>query len=162
MIENNNGMTFSIVEIDEQDLLLKRIMRDDNNDIPTLTICGSMRNAQLMEKYQAIYTLRKNVVLAPVNYGCIKQEAETIENADELNKDILSKIHKCKISRSDGIIVVVTEDMYFGEDTIKEIGFAHSIGVKVLFTHIPHKDRDKYYFNNDKTYPLYILKEEYL
>ena len=138
---------------------LESVMSDEI--LETLTICGSIKNFNLMEKYEAIYSLKNNVIYKPINYSCTKREVETFDNANEINMNKLVDIHKQKIYLSDGIIVVTSDDMYFGQNTIDEIIFAYQLKKPILFTNIPYDEREKYYFNNDKTYPLYMLKEEY-
>lgn len=159
-------MIETVQVIYEQDSLLQRIMSDDNVDIPVLTICGSYRFRALKEKYQAFYTIKNNLVFMPVNYMSIKNEVETCKDSAEINAKRLANIHDKKIMLSEGIIVVNggpdSYEGYIGKDTLREISFALAAGTKILFTFVPHEDRYKYYFNNDKTYPLYILKEEYL
>ena len=129
------------------------------------TICGSVkRYRNLMEEYQAYYTIQNNIVFIPVNYKCIQNKVETNIGSRESNKEILANAHKHKIRISDAIIVVVGtgyDKIYMGNDTLKELLFAYELGKKIFFTNIPENEREKYYFNNNKTYPLYTLKEEY-
>lgn len=131
-----------------------------------LTICGSYRFRTLKEKYQAFYTIKNNLVFMPVNYMSIKNEVETTEGSEERNAKALAAIHDKKIMLSEAIIVVNggpdSYEGYIGKDTKAEILIACVHDKRVLLTFVPHEDREKYYFNNDKTYPLYMLKEEYL
>ena len=61
---------------------------------------------------------------------------------------------------SEAIIVVTDKDGYYGSHTRREMYFA-SLNLKhILFTHINEEDKDKYYFNGDTNYPLYMCKEE--
>lgn len=133
----------------------------NENSFTTLTICGSARYRSLKEKYQAYYTLKNNLVFAPVNYLLIKNQVETTEETKDNNAKMLVNIHDKKILLSEAIIVVNGEECYFGSHTTREILFAYQNNKKLLFSNIPDKEKEKYYFNNDKTYPLYILKEEY-
>lgn len=131
-----------------------------------LTICGSYRFRTLKEKYQAFYTIKNNLVFMPVNYMSIKNEVETTADSEERNAKQLASIHDKKIMLSEAIIVVNGESYsyegYIGKDTLREVTFAYENDKRILFTFVPHADRDKYYFNNNTTYPLYMLKEEYL
>ena len=132
----------------------------------SLTICGSYRFRTLKERYQSFYTIKNNLVFMPVNYMSIKNEVETTEGSEERNAKQLANIHDKKIMLSEAIIVVNGEpdsyEGYIGKDTGREVIFALENDKRVLFTFVPHEDRDKYYFNNNQTYPLYMLKEEYL
>lgn len=142
------------------DSFLDLVMNDET--MKTLTVCGSVnRNFNSMERYEAFYTLKNNLIYTPVNYSSIKKEVETFENTEEINKKKLSKIHNEKIHLSDGIIIVTGSDMYYGKDTINDILLAYELSKEVLFTHITTDMEEKFYFNNNRTYPLYMLKEEY-
>lgn len=137
---------------------LKEIMSNTCGN--TLTICGSMRNASLMQKYEAYYTIKNNVVLSPVNYFTIKHEVEFYKSDKLKNKNTLEYIHNLKIKISDAIIVIIGEDNYIDNTVTNQIKTAKELDVKILFNKIPTEDKDKYYFNHDSTYPLYILKED--
>ena len=139
--------------------ILERIL--DEHYFKTLTVCGSYRYRNLKEKYQAYYTIKNNLVFAPVNYASIKNEVETCREVALNNVDFLHKIHDKKIMLSDAIIVVVGDECYFGSDTLREINFAYENKKIILFSNVPEEEKHKYYFNNDETYPLYMLKEEY-
>lgn len=136
---------------------MNKIMSEDESI--TLTICGSMRNKELMEKYCAYYTIRNNVVLMPINYLSIKKEVETFEDADNYFRKYREESHNKKILLSDAIIVVVGEDNYFGTDTAREIGFAYGCKKPILFTSKMNQDDNVLYFNYDKYFPLCVLKE---
>lgn len=133
----------------------------DKNINRTLTICGSARFRELKEKYQAYYTIKNNLVFAPVNYLLIKNDVEIDQVTQNENVLYLERIHKTKINLSDAIIVVNPEG-YYGEHTKKEILSAIKSDKFILYTYVHESKKDKYYFNNDETYPLYMLKEEYL
>lgn len=141
-----------------KNVLLEQIM--NIKVYKNLTICGAARYRDLMEKYQAFYTLKNNIVSMPINYESIRKEVETTNNADTI-KEMISYVQNKKIARSEGVIIVTGQDYYMDEATIKELIHAYSLSKPVLFTNIPDDEKDKYYFNNNKTYPLYILKEEY-
>ena len=125
-----------------------------------LTICGSAKYRELKEKYQAYYTIKNNVVFAPVNYLAIKNEVETSEEIAEVIANNLAKIHDKKINLCEAIIVVTDNTGYYGSHTAREIQVAKDHGKRILFTHIDEKDLDKYDFNNELNYPLYMSKEE--
>lgn len=131
----------------------------NENYLMVLTICGSYRFRELKEKYQAYYSLKNNMVFLPINYMSIKHE---VEDTHENNRKVMANIHDRKILLSSGIIVVTGIDGYFGSDTAREIQYAKDNDKRILFTTIPEDTKEKYYFNNDETYPLYMLKEEYL
>lgn len=143
------------------ELLLRRIMSTEYYNNLDLTICGSARNRELKEKYQAYYTIKNNCVHAPINYLLIKNEVETSE--DETNRIIktMQRVHFKKIDISDAIIVVTGNDGYYGSDTKQEVDYAKRLELQILFTHVKEEDKHKYYFNGDEKYPLYIIKEEF-
>lgn len=132
------------------------------NDLIKITICGSMRYRGLMEKYQAYYTLKGNIVYMPVNYKSISREVETFKNSKEINKEILTNIHRKKIMNSDAILVVngLGCDYYIGKDTVDEIIFANAMSKIIMFTNVAMDNTNECYFNYNKTYPLYIFKGE--
>ena len=109
---------------------------NDNRLRLVLTICGS------------------------ANYLSIKSEVETSKEIEEEIANRLADIHDYKIRQSIAIIVVTDDNGYYGSHTAREIEYAKERGCEILYTHIAESEMDKYYFNNDQTYPLYILKEE--
>lgn len=142
---------------------MNKIFLESIMDIYTcrkLTICGSARFRELKEKYQAYYTIKNNLVLAPAKYLAIKDEVEKTEDDALLNAYYLMKIHDNKINLSEAIIVVTDEKCYYGDHTAREIKYAKDNKKIVLWTNVKEEDKDKYYFNNNQTYPLYILKED--
>lgn len=129
-----------------------------NKDIrTTLTICGSAKNRELKEKYQAYYTLKNNLIFMPINYAAVEKDVD-IARSEAI--EILHSIHDKKITISDGIIVVTGNDGYYGLDTLRELDFASTIKKKILFTYVPENEKHKFYFNDNLTYPLYMIKEE--
>lgn len=144
--------------------ILDNIMNEDC--CVNLTICGSYRFRELKEKYQAYYTIKNNLVFMPINYIAIKNESETTNSVFEKNAEIMRNIHNKKIDLSDAIIIVsgdkINYDFYIGGDTHREKLYAIKTNKPVLFTSLQEvDDKDKFYFNNDENYPLYILKEDY-
>lgn len=132
----------------------------DSGVTNTITICGSARYRELKEKYQAYYTIKNNVVFAPIKYSTIQDEVETDDNFLNIARTMAS-IHDKKIDLSQAIIVVVGDDCYFGNDTQREIAYAFEKKKFLLFSNVPEEEKEKYYCNDDKNYPLYILKEDY-
>ena len=127
-----------------------------------LTVCGSAKFRELKEKYQAYYTIKKNLVFAPVNYLLIKDEVEISDEVTDRNAELLAMMHDKKMDLSEGIIVVCPNG-YIGSHTNREINYAKENNKRVLYTDIsdlPEDERDMFYFNNDETYPLYMFKEE--
>lgn len=139
------------------DKFLETVM--DENYLRKLTICGSAKFRELKEKYQAYYTIKNNLVFAPVNYLLIKNEVETSADAEQLIAISLAKVHDMKIDLYEAIIVVCP-DCYIGSHTMREFLYARENDKRILFTDVPETDKNNYYFNGDLTYPLYILKEE--
>ena len=137
--------------------LLDKIMNDKENVI--LTICGPLRNLNSMDRYCAYYTIMGNTILMPINYSCIKKEVCTFEGADEYHKQFRERSHNTKIDLSDAIIVVCGSDCYIGEDTMREICYAYETKKQILFTSIMAEEKEKFYFNHNLNFPLYILKE---
>lgn len=122
------------------------------------TICGSMRNKELMKKYCAYYTIKNNVVFMPIDYLTIKDIVETFDGADNYFKKYREESHNQKILLSDAIIVVTGEDGYYGSDTLREIEFARKENKIILFT---TKCKDSMcWCNHDLNFPLYVFKED--
>ena len=140
---------------------LDKIM--DENICTNLTICGSYRYRTLKEQYQAYYTIKNNLTLMPINYAIIKNEVETAVDSHEKNAKIMADIHDKKILLSEAIIIVcgIGYEYYIGKDTARELIFAFENNKTILFSNVPAVEKHKYYFNNNLTYPLYMLKEEY-
>lgn len=144
-----------------ENTFLQSVMSE--NHCRYLTICGSARFRKLKEKYQAYYTIKNNLVFAPVNYLLIKEEVENDDIAAIKNASTLAKIHDKKIDFCEAIIVVTDKgDRHVGTHTMREINYASLKDKKILVTSINPDKAEKYYFNNDENYPLYMLKEEYL
>ena len=141
------------------EVFLDTIMNNDYCRI--LTICGSAKFRRLKEEYQAYYTIKNNLVFAPVNYLLIKNN-DNVKPTEAINAEALANIHDKKILLSEAIIVVTDDKGYYGYHTQREIEFAKKNHKTILYTHIDYKDRDKYYYNYDLTYPLYMSKEDYL
>ena len=68
-------------------------------------------------------------------------------------------MHDKKMTLSEGIIVVCPNG-YIGSHTAREIEYARLNDKRILYSDVLESEKDKYYFNNNQTYPLYILKEE--
>ena len=127
----------------------------------TLTICGSRRFRDLKERYQAYYTIQNNLVFMPINYMKIKNSVETYEGAPKINADIMCNIHDKKIDLSDAVIIVCGLDYeyYIGPSTLRELLYAYNTNKIILLTSLPPgNQKDKFYFNNNLTYPLYMPK----
>lgn len=103
-----------------------------NDELPVITLCGSMRFSQELERLAAELALAGHVVLAPT----------ALDPATELDAEQrarLGRIHLQKIAMSDEVLIVNVGG-YVGESTRREIEHARSRGLAVRFLE-PHTDR---------------------
>jgi hypothetical protein len=96
-----------------------------------ITLCGSMRFRDELERLDAELTLAGHVVLTPTALS-----PSTELNAEERAR--LGRVHLQKIAMSDEVVVVNVGD-YVGESTRREIEHARSRGIPVSFLE-PHAD----------------------
>ena len=97
-----------------------------NQDIKVITICGSMRYATEMRKIAWDLEVKKGFSVIQCVYNVNN------ENCDELNFDMLAKLHKKKIDISDAIYVVNING-YIGNSAKEEIKYAISKGKEVVY-----------------------------
>ncbi len=97
---------------------------------PVVTLCGSTRFKDEFMRSTSILTKEGFIVL---NLGMF-EKSETISDADRSKLELLDlqDIHFKRIDMSD-FIFVINKDGYIGESTKKEIEYAISKGVKVLY-----------------------------
>jgi hypothetical protein len=99
-----------------------RIARDDHK---VITLCGSMRFREELERLDAELTLAGHVVLTPT----------ALDPATELNAEEgarLGRIHLQKVGLADEVLIVNVGG-YVGESTRREIEHARSRGIPVSF-----------------------------
>lgn len=96
-----------------------------------ITICGSTKFKDQIEKTAHDLTLQGHIVLAP----CVYHHADEEELSAE-DKIRLDNLHKLKINMSDAIFVV-NVDQYIGESTYGEIDWADRMGKKIFFLETP-------------------------
>jgi hypothetical protein len=98
-----------------------------------ITLCGSLRFREQLERLDAQLTLAGHVVLTPT----------ALDPATELDAEArarLARVHLQKIAMSDEVLVVNVGD-YVGESTRREIEHARSRGIPVRFLE-PHARDD--------------------
>lgn len=96
-----------------------------------MTLCGSMRFREELERLGAELTLAGHVVLAPT----------AVDPATQLDADArarLGRIHLQRIAMADEVLVVNVGG-YVGESTRREIEHARSRGLAVRFLE-PHAE----------------------
>lgn len=89
-----------------------------------VTLCGSMRFANLMLGVAARETLAGRIVLAPFAVIPVDGQDSTVERG-------LVQLHQRKIDLSDRVIVVSDHTGHYGESTCREIEYARGRGVPV-------------------------------
>ena len=95
-------------------------------DIKVITICGSMRYSEEMMRIAEELELKGKYAVIQCVYNV---DGHKYEDVDE---DILDKMHKKKIDISDAIYVV-NIDGYIGNSTKNEIEYAKNNGKKVIY-----------------------------
>jgi hypothetical protein len=96
-----------------------------------VTLCGSMRFHEEIERLEAELTHAGHVVLAPAGIA-----PPTELTAEERAR--LGRLHLQKVEMADEVLVVNVGD-YVGESTHREIAHARSRGIAVSFLE-PHAD----------------------
>lgn len=100
-----------------------------------ITICGSTKFKDEIEKTAHDLTLQGHIVLAP----CVFHHADEEElSAEELIR--LENLHKQKINMSDGIFVV-NINSYIGESTYGEIDWAQRMNKEIYFLETPEVEK---------------------
>ena len=101
------------------------------DEFTVITLCGSLRFREELERLDGELTLAGHVVLTPtaVDPG---RELDAEERAR------LGRIHLQKIAMADEVLVVNVDD-YVGESTRREIEHARSRGLAVRFLE-PHAE----------------------
>ncbi len=102
-----------------------------------ITICGSTRFKDEINKVAHDLTLQNHIVLMP----CIFHHADKEELTTE-EKIRLDNLHKEKINMSDAIFVV-NVDGYIGESTYGEIDWANRMKKQIFFLVEPSKPEEK-------------------
>ncbi len=95
-------------------------------NIKVITICGSMKYSKEMIKISKELELKKGYAVIQCVYNVDGQKYE------EVDVDILSKIHRKKIDISDAIYVV-NIDGYIGNSTKSEIEYAKSKNKEIIY-----------------------------
>ena len=94
--------------------------------IKVITICGSMRYSKEMMKIAEELEVKHGYAVIQCVYNVAGQKY------DEIEANILSKIHTKKIDISDAIYVV-NIDGYIGNSTKKEIEYAKRNGKEIIY-----------------------------
>lgn len=100
-----------------------------------ITICGSTKFKNEIEKTAHDLTLQGHIVLAPCVYHHADEEELT---AEELIR--LENLHKQKINMSDAIFVV-NVNQYIGESTYGEIDWAEKMKKEIYFLETPEVEK---------------------
>jgi len=100
-----------------------------------ITICGSTKFKNEIEKTAHDLTLQGHIVLAPCVYHHADEEELTAEE-----KIRLDNLHKQKINMSDAIFVV-NVNQYIGESTYGEIDWAEKMKKEVYFLETPEVEK---------------------
>lgn len=90
-----------------------------------ITLCGSMRFREELQRLDAELTLAGHVVLTPTSLS------QGTELSDE-QRARLGRVHLAKVAMADEVIVVNVGG-YVGESTRREIEHARSRGIPVSF-----------------------------
>ncbi len=96
---------------------------------PVVTVCGSMRFAELMGQVAARETADGAIVLTPFVVVAVHEQ-------DGPLKAMLDELHRRKIDLSDRVVVVSDATGYIGESTRAEIAYAGRVGVPVSYWRI--------------------------
>ena len=106
------------------------------DELTVITLCGSMRFGEELERLEADLTLAGHVVLSPVDLA-----AGT--DLTEEQRARLGRIHLQKVAMADEVLVVNVGG-YVGESTRREIDHARSRGIAVRFLepHTPDRIAD--------------------
>ena len=99
--------------------------RSSRGDHTVITLCGSMRFRDELERLNAELTLAGHMVLAP---AALPPSTEL--DAEERAR--LGRVHLQKVAMADEVIVVNVGD-HVGESTRREIEHARSRGIRVSF-----------------------------
>lgn len=143
----------------------KKILEEisDKRFCYSMTICGSCNpiNRQRMYDYETYYTLKGNLIYMPTNIIKTEENIELIKLAtNELyeKETIFSHMHKRKIMDSD-VVLIISDGNGLGIDTASELEYARAHNKIVLYNTIIDYHKDKFLFNNDNNFPLYLRKE---
>jgi hypothetical protein len=99
------------------------------DELTVITLCGSMRFRDELERLDAELTLAGHVVLTPTALDpSVELDAE--------ERARLGRIHLQRIAMADEVLVVNVGG-YVGESTRREIEHARSLGIRVSFLE-PH------------------------
>jgi hypothetical protein len=96
---------------------------------PVVTLCGSMRFADLMLRVAARETARGVIVLAPFVVVATGDQ-------DSALKAMLDDLHRRKIDMADRVVVVTDETGYWGASTAAEITYARRRGIPVTIRRV--------------------------
>jgi len=100
-------------------------------ELTVVTLRGSMRFGEEIERLAAELTLAGHVVLAPA-------ALDPATDLDDEQRERLGRVHLRKVEMADEVLVVNVGG-YVGESTVREIEHARSRGIAVSFLE-PHAD----------------------
>jgi hypothetical protein len=92
-----------------------------------VTLCGSTKFKEDFERINKEFTLKGYIVLAPAVFIHSGDKEITDEQKEELDK-----LHKKKIDMSD-LVYVINKNGYIGTSTGKEIIYATSQGINIIY-----------------------------
>ncbi|WP_207752997.1 hypothetical protein [Clostridium yunnanense] len=95
------------------------------NDIKVIAMCGSMRFSREMMKISEELELKDGYAVIQCVYNVDGEKYE------DLDTELLGKIHRRKIDISDAIYVVNVNG-YIGNSTRNEIEYARALGKEIL------------------------------
>lgn len=109
---------------------------DPTDELTVITLCGSIRFREELERIETELTLAGHVVLTPV-------ALDPASDLTEEQRARLGRVHLQKVSMADEVLVVNVGD-YVGESTRREIEHARSRGVAVSYLepHAPDRHAD--------------------
>ena len=99
----------------------------DRGGVDTITICGSLRFKEKILEVAEKMELLGNCILTPIISSRSNKDDFTSEEIE-----MLGRMHKEKIKKSDAILVVDV-DGYIGKTTKQEIEYASSLGKEVMY-----------------------------
>ncbi|MGZ4450332.1 MAG: hypothetical protein ACXVW4_11105 [Nocardioides sp.] len=99
--------------------------RSETDGLLVVTLCGSMRFREALERLEVELTLAGHVVLAPAAL-----DPATEPSAQD--RDRLGRVHLQKVAMADEVLVVNVGG-YVGESTRREVAHARPLGITVRF-----------------------------
>lgn len=118
----------------------------------TMTICGSTKFKDLIQKAHKHYTLLGYIVLSP----CIFEHSGDPMDSD--TKEVLKELHREYINKSDIVLIVSDKTWYIGDSTYSEILYSIDAGKEIWLYNDHQAGEDK---NTFLSLISYILDDRY-